>query len=399
MRTQIVYRCASLGVIFFTSVFFTSLFGNHNIFLSDENQALEMVCPETGSKSAAPANHRALSTAIEIAVQRIRSRNVNAVIVSTTVNKEAAAENLPYFLQSLLSVKPPLLNDTIIFCLDKSACNKCSELHVDPQLCLYMNLGVSEESLAPSSDVIGASYWKLTYGRVFTTLRIHGEGVSVLPVDVDAVFLINPFSLSEEIFEKPDSIAGVIDSQPFQLSTDDKKLLLNGGFLYFPATNPRSAIASSKALHNIWKKSCLGGNEQVVTTEVLKSLYNSSSPSDPRRPRILSHEKYLNFCNNPCGSQRFAEITSIEDLHSLENEMSNRPEFRLCERECRQKWVFFHAACATWPDGQSINLSRAKGHVQKAILQWVEESRLEKVSVIKHLIDSSPVVEETISIV
>jgi Nucleotide-diphospho-sugar transferase len=371
-----LYRGVYFAVPIFTVVILLShYFGVQNFFSSQEYNPLEIVCPETGKRSAAPNNHIALSAAIEEAVHRIRSRNSNAVIVSTTVNKKAAEENLPHFLESLTLVKPPLSNDTIIFCLDEWACSKCSELHVDPELCLFMNLEVSEESLAPSSDLIGASYWKLTYGRVFATLRIHSEGVSVLPVDVDAVFLINPFSLSEEISEKPDSIAGVIDTRPFELSIDDKSALLNGGFLYFPSTNTRSAIATSKVLQNIWKKSCHGGNEQFVTSQVLKELYNSTTSSDPRRPRILSHEKYLSFCSKPCGWEGFSEITSIEDLHSLEKKMLNKPEFKLCSKENRKKWVYFHAACTTWPQGQSMNLSRAKGHVQKAILQWVQESR------------------------
>lgn len=373
-----VYRGVYFAVPFFTVVILLSqFFGVQNLFWLDEYRSFKMVCPETGRSSAAPNNHIALSAAIEKAVYRIRSRNSNAVVVCTTVNKKAAEENLPYFLESLLLVKPPLSNDTIVFCLDGGACSKCAGLHVDPELCLYMNLGVSEESLAPSPDYIGASYWKLTYGRVFATLRIHNEGVSVLPVDVDAVFLINPFSVSEEISEKPDSIAGVIDSRPFQLSTDDKRSLVNGGFLYFPATNPQSAIATNKVLQNIWKKSCHGGNEQFVTTQVLKEVYNFTSTSDSRRPRILSEEKYLSFCSHPCGWDGFSDITSIEDLHSLEKKMLNKPEFKLCSKEYRKKWVYFHAACTTWPEGQSKNLSRAKGNVQKAILQWVQESREE----------------------
>lgn len=373
-----VLRGVYFAVPFLTVIVLVSQFlVTPNFFSSDGNHSLKTVCPETGINSAAPTNHLALSAAIEKAVHRIRSRNSDAVIVSTTVNKKAAEENLPHFLESLFLVEPPLSNDTIVFCLDEWACNKCSELHVDPELCLYMNLEVSQESLAPGSDFIGSSYWKLTYGRVFTTLRIHNEGVSVLPVDVDGVFLINPFSLSEEISEKPDSIAGVIDSRPFQLSTGDKSALVNGGFLYFPATNPRSAIATSKVLQDIWKKSCLGGNEQEVTSQVLKELYNSTSSSDPRRPRILSHEKYLSFCSIPCGWDGFSEIASIEDLHSLEIKMLDKKEFKLCLKEYRRKWVYFHAACATWPDGQSKNLSKAKGYVQKAILKWVQESREE----------------------
>lgn len=343
------------------------------------NHLFERVCPETGPESAAPKNHVTLSAAIEKAVLRIRSRNDHAVIVSTTVNKEAAKENLLFFMESLLLLNPPMLFDTIIFCLDNWSCNKCAALHLDPQLCLYMDLGVSEESLAPllgSKDFNARSYWRLTYGRVFATLRIHSQGVSVLPVDVDAVFLMNPFASTEEISEQPHSIAAVIDSKPFQLHTSDPSLLINGGFLYFPATNPKSAISTNNVLQKIWRQSCIASNEQLVTTEVLKELYNTTSPSDQSRPRILSHEKYLNFCSSPCGTSKFRDILSIEDLHALEKDMQNKTEFKLCEKENRRKWVFFHAACTKWPDGKSKNIAKSKGAVQKAVLQWVQESRV-----------------------
>jgi hypothetical protein len=38
--------------------------------------------------------------------------------------------------------------------------------------------------------------------------------------------------------------------------------------------------------------------------------------------------------------------------------------------------VYFHAACTKWPDGKSIDLSKAKGNVQRAIIAWVKESKV-----------------------
>jgi Nucleotide-diphospho-sugar transferase len=384
MKSSTIRACAYFAIIVFSLLisFFviTPLYQRRkekNPFR--RNHVFERVCPETGSESAAPKNHAALSEAIATAVLRIQSRNKNSVIISSTVNKEAAKENMIHFMESLLLLTPPMLFNTIIFCLDKWSCHKCAALHLDPALCLYMDLGVSEESLAPllgSKEFSNRSYWRLTYGRVFTTLRIHSQGVSVLPVDVDAVFLNNPFAATEEISERPDSIAAVIDSIPFELSTGDTSLLINGGFLYFPATTPKASITTNNVLQKIWSQSCMAENEQVVTTHVLKELYNTTSPSDPTRPRILNHEKYLNFCNLPCGSNefKFNEILSLEDLHTFEKNMHNRTEFKLCAKENRKKWVFFHAACIKWHDGHGRNLAKNKGKVQQAILQWVRES-------------------------
>ena len=169
----------------------------------------ERVCPQDGEGSAAPLNYAILLDNISEAVssinRKLRSRlktDETIAILSTAVNEEAAKHNLPIFLESLKFVEPSLIDQTIIFCLDDPACKQCQRLHNDPTLCLYMNLGVSGESLAPvphGKDFNSRSYWRLTYGRVYTTLMIHNEGVNVLPVDVDSVFLRNPFSLGEEI--------------------------------------------------------------------------------------------------------------------------------------------------------------------------------------------------------
>ena len=169
----------------------------------------ERVCPQDGEGSAAPLNYAVLvdniSAAISSINRKLRSRlntDETIAILSTAVNEEAAKHNLPVFLESLKFVEPSLIDQTIIFCLDDPACKQCQRLHNDPTLCLYMDLGVSGESLAPvphGKDFNSRSYWRLTYGRVYTTLMIHNEGVNVLPVDVDSVFLRNPFSIGEEI--------------------------------------------------------------------------------------------------------------------------------------------------------------------------------------------------------
>jgi Nucleotide-diphospho-sugar transferase len=339
----------------------------------------EKQCPGTGPNSTAPSNDVDISAAIAKAVKHIRKRNSNAIIVSTTVNQEAAIQNLPSFLLSLAQIEPPLSLDTIVFCLDEASLTKCRNHHADPTLCIFMDMGISEGDLVPhlttGKDFRVKSYWRLTYGRVFATLAIHNEGVSVLPVDVDAVFLKNPFITTEDISRHPDSIAGVVDSRSFDLNTTDENLLMNGGFLFFPSTNVKSTQISHKVLQTIWSQNCLKTNEQIVTSNVIKSLYGSLPSGDPYAPQLLSPEKYLNFCHARCGTDEFAKIKSLEDLHILEKELENNPEFRVCTKAYRKNWVFFHAACTTWPNDKGLGMAKAKGDVQRAILEWVKESR------------------------
>ena len=378
---------ASVGVVFFVM---WGLYGwlGFSTYTSTSNpfkrkRVYERVCPETGEGSAAPLNHRALQDAVPKAVAlitgKLRSRMQDEVIVvlSTTVNREAALHNLPPFLESLQTVVPPLIEQTIVFCLDEASCTQCAALHREPRLCLRMDLGVSSDSLAPvplGKDFNTRSYWRLTYGRVYATLLIHNEGVNVLSVDVDAVFLKNPFARGEEIPREPHRIAGVVDSKPFDLATTDKNLMLNGGFLYFPATSPKVAIATNKAIQDIWRQSCTQTNEQLVTSEVIKALYRSKDKGDPLQPRILSPEQYRNFCNTKCGGEMaLAEVRSVDDLRALEERAKDDPSFKPCVRERRRGWVFFHAACTAWPGGQSTDLAKAKGDVQRAMLMWVKD--------------------------
>ena len=352
------------------------------------NELFRRYCPETGPDSAAPSNDVDVSAAIVKAVQHIRSRNSNAIIVCTTVNQEAAIQNLPSFLLSLAEIKPPLSLDTIVFCLDEVSISQCSKLHADPTLCLSMDMGVSGADLIPhllvkgtnnlvqASDFRTRSYWRLTYGRVFATLAIHNEGISVLPVDADAVFLTNPFVDSEEISRHPDSVAGVVDSRYFNLNTTDEGLLINGGFLYFPSTTAKSALISNKVLQNIWKQNCIAKNEQLVTSSVIKDLYKSLPPGDHYAPQLLSGEKYLNFCHFKCGTgDEFSHIKSLDDLHKLEEKFQNNPDFKYCTKPYRKQWVYFHAACTAWPNLKGLGMAKAKGDVQKAIMEWVKESR------------------------
>jgi hypothetical protein len=376
-RGAIVLIFWILFIIFFF-VFGPSVFlkGNSNPFR--RRHVYKRVCPETGKNSAAPINFKDLSITIPRAVQKIQLHQKNAVIISTTANKEAAKYNLPYLFESLASIKPPLISSTIVFCLDEWSCEKCKSLHVDSELCIYMYLGISSESLAPvtgGKDFKARSYWRLTYGRVYATLQIHNEGVSVLPIDADALFLKNPFT-SEEILQFPNSIAGVIDDQPVDLLSSKQASFLNGGLLYFPATTAKVAILTNNVIRDIWRQSCIEQNEQLVTTGVIRNFSRSLPLNDPNKPRILNVDKYLNFCSNPCGSLDFSKITSLKHLHLLEENMKGKPEFKLCTKAYRKDWVYFHAACTNWPDGKSIDLAKAKGDVQRAIMAWVKESKV-----------------------
>jgi hypothetical protein len=135
--------------------------------------------------------------------------------------------------------------------------------------------------------------------------------------------------------------------------------------LYFSATTPKTAISTNKVLKDIWKQSCTATNEQIVTTNVIKKLYRSKASNNLERPKILNHEKYLNFCNTNCGSDNFRKVKSLSDLHYFEEEMKDKLDFKVCSKEYRKEWVFFHASCTQWPDEKPAGLSKAKGAVQK----------------------------------
>lgn len=337
-------------------------------------------CPVTGPGSIAPTNFLEADSFIENAVQRILKRQRNAVIISATANREAARWNLPVLLESIHLVEPAFVNNTIIFTSDIWAQRRCSRIHLDPSLCIYTDLNVSSESLVPSQNnsVINKSYWRIAFARMYGTFKISNAGASVLQVDVDTVFLKNPFALSEELFQHPESMAGMVDTIPFDLAAEVRLATYNAGFLYFPAITPKATNITNSALSTIWNESCRYylDSEQSVTTNVLRGLARTLPINDTSIPQLLSAEKYLSFCSTSCGSPKFSQIKNLHQLNNLEKEMEgNSTLFRPCSKEIRKDWVFFHAACISWPDSKGADTSKAKGMVQRAIIAWARESR------------------------
>ena len=90
----------------------------------------------------------------------------------------------------------------------------------------------------------------------------------------------------------------------------------------------------------------------------------------------------------------FKAILSIQDLRTLEEQRRRKMMFMGegndfegsnsdinssnstwdCDAQARKKWVFFHAACLRWNISEKSILSRKKGDVQRAILEWVRET-------------------------
>ena len=345
----------------------------------NDTQHINEDCPMTGPGSIAPVNFEVVNIDIRNAVLRIIQRQPKAIIISATANREASKWNLPVLFDSLLRVEPAFLNNTIIFSSDRSAQHRCANLHIDPSLCIYTDLRVSSESLVPGSNTQSTdNYWRIAYARMYGTMKIHEEGISVLQVDIDTVFLKNPFASPEELFEHPESMAGVVDTSPFSMTAIDEHVSMNAGFLFFPAATHKSAIVTNTALRAIWSKSCKYRikSEQARTTDIMKEMARTMPINDTLTPRLLSSEKYLNFCSTDCGTPKFSEIQSIHDLRILEKEMEGKSTFRMCTKEIRRNWVFFHSACIAWPDSKGAGLSKAKGRVQEAIIGWAEESRM-----------------------
>jgi len=348
---------------------------------------------EPGSE-ASPLNRFELDEALS---DRVANHvDGSAVVLYTSVNAEAALHNLPPFLESLAKVEPPLINSTIVLCLDVVACSRCALLHHRPSLCVRMDLGISDGSLAPGgNDAIDRDYWRLTFGRVYATLKIHALGKSVLPLDVDSVMLKNPFTSDNALGKRPNDLAATLDVHPFSFQVNHKETMkrlngslamLNGGFLYFPATSPSIWKRTGEILKKIWSYSCKPkSNEQWITTKTLREVYEEErkNPNKKRAaneaplfdPQILPKEQYPSFCNTNCGSTMFAATTSLAELEALEKLHTGKASFHTCEAKTRRNWVFFHAACITWPEDQKAQIAKAKGLVQRAILLWVAQSR------------------------
>eukprot|EP01038_Epipyxis_sp_PR26KG_P004941 gene4941-6914_t len=260
-----------------------------------------------------------------------------------------------------------------------------------------MDLGLSTSSLAPGgNDTLNNDYWKLTYGRVYSILKLaEFNSMNILAVDVDSLILNDPFldiqygiksnTLNDHnTFQKNNykiglsvsniDIALVSDAVEFSLTMGHKSHI-NGGFLYFPANSSYSL----EILSTVHSKSCHPqSNEQLAFTSAIRNMYNIKYKSK-FYPRLLPTDKYVNFCNTNCGSKRleFQSIQSLQDLVALE---SKYPKNGRCERINRMKWVFFHAACIKWPNDNKLEVAKGKGLVQEAILSWISSSYTSAIS-------------------
>lgn len=328
-------------------------------------------CPFDGPNSSAPLNLVQFNADVEVAVHYLTTQTIDTV-VCTSINAEAAKYNLVPFLESVSAISPPLSNRLIIFCLDKKAMNACNEKH-NPRQCIYMDLGISGDSLAPGgNDKSDNDYWRLTFGRVYATIALHRQNINVLAVDVDAVFLQNPFSQGNGIHEAPNDIAVVSDIAPFTFQYGSK-VPINGGFLYFPGVEPVARKFSREVLDKIWEKNCIPKkNEQLVTSSVLRYMSRKYAKNSLYNPHMLPENQYLNFCSTDCGTdQEFSRVLSLKDLTELDQRMSGDPKY-MCDANARSLWVYFHAACLNKDNQSKQNVAKAKGMIQSAVYQWVK---------------------------
>lgn len=342
----------------------------------------ETKCPVSGPGSSAPLNEAEFLINLDVGMDLIRhagnaSSDHQPNIISTCINQEAAIHNFPTFMHSVANVHPPLTPYLLVFCLDELSCKRCRQpqhgLHHSQ--CIYMNLGVAGNSLAPGgADDQDADYWRLTYGRVFATVAMVRPGVNVIPVDVDAVFLQNPFNPGNGIHERPNDIAVVQDTAPFTFKYGDKTPI-NGGFIYFPAAEPAAYHYSRQAVDSIWSRNCHPrSNEQLVTSSVLRFMSREHAHAENFQPHMLPVDQYLNFCSTDCGTGlEFSSINSIVDLRKLERKWASNAGFSQCDASARAKWVYFHAACLNKDVLVGKNsVARAKGAIQRAVYEWVK---------------------------
>lgn len=362
-------------------------------------------CTTNGPGSLAPLNEKKFLKDLQTALRFIQSGSTEANqqfssnVVTSCINNEAAIHNFPLFIKSAASVKPNLTSSLIIFCLDSASCHICRKSLTVPQ-CVFMNLGVHTDSLVPGgTDQSNRDYWRLTFGRVFASWSLLKLGINIIPVDVDAIFLQNPFILGNGIYERPNDIAVVSDIKPFTFKYGDKAPI-NGGFLYFPGINKNALHYSRELLDRLWAKNCEPmRNEQLVTSSLLRWMtrkYSSSKGSSGFHPHMLSREKYLNFCSTDCGTgQEFKSIRSYDDLLRMEqrmnsshsqpgnnnhntnsssNNISSNTNGEECSRLGRRKWVYFHAACLYMDDIDKSAVAKVKGDIQAAVYKWVMES-------------------------
>lgn len=339
-------------------------------------------CPLNGPKSSAPNNEKDFVANLDVGLAHLQhgqekvGKQFDRNVVSTCMNEEAAMYNFPAFIESAASTIPSLTLSLLVFCLDEPACIICRDSILEDAQCIFMDLGVAGGSLAPGGkDKHDADYWRLTYGRVFATVSLVRPGINALPVDVDAVFLQNPFAPGNGLHERPNDLAVVADIAPFTFKYGDKTPL-NGGFLYFPGVDEHSYQFSKEVVDRVWAKNCHPkNNEQLVTSSVLRFMSKKYVSNFNYRPYMLPVSQYLNLCSTECGTgDDFRSIQSLADLKRMEETWGQKATFSSCSSEGRKKWVYFHAACLNKEivNGGKAGVAKAKGEIQKAVYAWAK---------------------------
>jgi hypothetical protein len=363
------------------SIFFTTINLSHitQLFIKPGPTACNQIGPGTSAPNDLDNFHSDLSKSIA----SFEQQNIETILY-TTINSEAAINNFPVFIQSILTVVPPLIQHILIFCLDPYACEMCRKL-INPIMCVKMDFGVGTQSLAPyvitnNTKIIDKNYFKLTFGRFYAAKYIlNNYKISVVSADVDSIFLRNPFAVGEALYNQR-RISTVMDAKEFHVKIKDGTII-NGGFIYFPAISSNSWQLSKTVINKIWNYNCKSHlqDDQLIISHVLRKEYSARKNTKYQfNINTLPGDQYLSYCNTNCGEfSRFANASTIDELHSIEQEYSNHSHFiNKCTPSKRRKWVFFHVCCIVWPHGDRNLLSIGKSKNQKTLIKWVDEAYL-----------------------
>jgi hypothetical protein len=364
------------------------------------------ICPDRGPGSSAPLDvvelaHKLpivlknMNTATETIHARLATNDLplsltssssrlqrfltltSQTVITTTVNSAATVHNLPRFLLTLQAVRPAVDHRLIVFCLDDEACDHCAAMLHNALRCVRTDFGVDSSSLAPKPEDPSSSlqYFRVTFGRLYMTRLLAQLGVNVLPVDVDAVFLQNPFLPGNGLFEQPEDIAVVSDVKPFRIDVRDK-VPINGGFIFFPSSlKSRNRIFAKELLNSVWSRNCdPTSNEQLLLSSELRKMHRKYRGLKEFRPHMLSADKYLNLCSAQCGmATAMRNIKSLADMQSIAEQMRDNPQFQQCSHNGAKKWVYFHVACVNISAVAAKDVSLLKGNLQDVFSKWASE--------------------------
>ena len=309
-------------------------------------------------------------------------------MVYSMVNHDAARFNLPPFLASMRVMKPETPRpEVLVACLDSAACATCRKQNAS---CVFLDLGLKETQGIQrnrTDDAAIRGYWRVCNTRDFITRALLRMNISVLSVDVDAVFLANPLA---DLGTTPGVVRDIapfaFGKSPFQAPNGDRlafrfaRWQINGGFAYYPASGGGLAIVDRLYRYLCtWPRDAQGDLRegiQAVMTRVFLEHYTAASVSGLPLPKVLPDDRYLNLCHLDCGShaanRRARMALMVAELNALDADYSGTPGYEGCEPFARSRWIFMHTTCQHRV--QNGTKSELKGQAQSAFSAWAHQA-------------------------